>query len=149
MSKGTINKIILVGKVCQNPELETNIDGSQFVKLTLTTVDSYQDIQGQNNEETECHNLILQTKLAVLAHQYIVKGSKIYVEGKARKMQWVDQETGIEMNTQVVFVMDMTLMNSPIKCKPKAVHQKTPKESAIPFGNDDFVDDSYLDEWKN
>ena len=97
-----INKVILVGNAGKEPELKTLPDGAPVVKLTLATTETYRLKNGETTSKTEWHPVILWRGLATFAHQYIHKGSLLYIEGKLRHRQYEDKDGGKKYVTEVV-----------------------------------------------
>lgn len=104
MSRG-INKVILVGRLGQSPEVRYSAQGTAVCNLSLATGESWKDKNtGQAQERTEWHRIVLYGKLAEVAGQYLSKGSKVYIEGKLQTREW--ERDGIKRYTTEV-VVDM------------------------------------------
>ena len=108
MARG-INKVILIGNVGADPEVRYMPNGNAVTNLTLATSDSWKDKQsGQIQERTEWHRVSLFGKIAEIAGQYLVKGSKIYIEGRLQTREW--EKDGVKRyTTEVVVDMGGTL----------------------------------------
>lgn len=112
MSRG-INKAILVGNLAAEPEYRVLNNGENCVAtVSLATNESFKDQQGNVQERTEWHRLVFWGKLADIAHQYLVKGSQIYVEGKIRTRSYDDQQTGERKYVTEIQVIDMQMLGS-------------------------------------
>ena len=91
MSKGSVNKVILIGNLGADPELRSTTSGSQVASLRIATSESWNDRQsGERVERTEWHRVTLYGRLAEIAGQYLRKGSKIYLEGRLQTRKWQD-----------------------------------------------------------
>ena len=90
---GSVNKVIIVGNLGQDPEVRTAGSG-MVANLRIATSRSYTDKTGQRQEETEWHTVVLWNKLAELAERYLQKGRKVYIEGRLQTRSWDDQQTG-------------------------------------------------------
>lgn len=102
MARG-INKVILIGNVGADPEVRYMPNGNAVTNLTLATSDSWKDKQsGQIQERTEWHRISLFGKIAEIAGQYLVKGSKVYIEGRLQTREW--EKDGIKRYTTEVVV---------------------------------------------
>lgn len=102
MSRG-INKVILVGRLGQSPEVRYSAQGTAVCNLSLATGESWKDKNtGQVQERTEWHRIVLYGKLAEVAGQYLSKGSKVYIEGKLQTREW--ERDGIKRYTTEVIV---------------------------------------------
>ena len=86
-----LNKVMLIGAVGKDPEVRQFQDGGSICSFTLATSETYTDRNGQRQEQTEWHNVVLGGKLTNLA-QFLHKGSKLYVEGKLRNRSWQSQD---------------------------------------------------------
>ena len=102
MSRGCVNKVVLIGNLGADPEVRFTPSGVQVVSLTLATSESWNDKNGERQERTEWHRLVLWRKLAEIADQFLKKGSKIYVEGKLQTHSWDDQKGQKRYVTEVV-----------------------------------------------
>ena len=103
MSRGGVNKVILIGNLGADPEVRYTPDGVPVANFSLATSESWNDrTSGEKQERTEWHRLVLWRKLAEIAGQYLKKGSKIYVEGKLQTRSWDDQSGQKRYTTEVV-----------------------------------------------
>ena len=110
MSRGGVNKVILIGNLGADPELKYTPSGVPVVNFSLATSESWNDKSGERQERTEWHRIVLWRKLAEIAGQYLRKGSKIYVEGKLQTRSWDDQSGQKRYTTEVV-VNDMQMLD--------------------------------------
>lgn len=111
MSRG-INKAILVGNLAAEPEYRVLNNGENCVStVSLATNESFKDQQGNVQERTEWHRLVFWGKLAEIAHQYLHKGSQIYVEGKIRTRSYDDQ-SGERRYVTEIQVLDLQMLGS-------------------------------------
>lgn len=111
MARG-VNKVILVGNLAAEPEYRVLNNGENCVAtVNLATNESFKDQQGNVQERTEWHRLVFWGKLAEIAHQYLTKGSQIYVEGKIRTRSYDDQ-SGERRYVTEIQVLDMQMLGS-------------------------------------
>lgn len=102
MARG-INKAILVGNACKDPETRYLPNGNAVTNFTLATNESWKDKQtGQQIERAEFHRIALFGRLAEIAAQYVRKGSLVYIEGKLHTRKWQDQDGTDRYMTEVV-----------------------------------------------
>ena len=94
-----VNKVILLGRLGQDPEVRTLPSGGKVVNFSLATSENYTNRNGERVEQTEWHRVELWENLANIAEQYLKKGDMAYVEGKIRTEKWTDQN-GQERSTQ-------------------------------------------------
>lgn len=97
-----INKAILIGGVGKQPELKYTASGQAVCNLSLATSEKYSDKQGNKQEKTEWHNIVLFGKQAELAAQYLDKGSKAYIEGKLQTRKWQGKDGSDHYTTEIV-----------------------------------------------
>jgi len=103
MSRGTLNKVILIGRVGADPEVRYMPSGNAVANIRLATNETYKDkTTGQNQEQTEWHRIVLFGKLAEIVGQYVQKGRLIYVEGRIRTNKWQDQSGQDRYTTEIV-----------------------------------------------
>lgn len=103
MAKGTLNKVILIGRLGADPEVRYMPSGSAVANLRLATNDGYKDRQsGQFVENTEWHRVVLFSRLAEIAGQYLQKGRLVYIEGRIRTSKWQDQQGQDRYTTEIV-----------------------------------------------
>lgn len=99
---GSVNKVILIGNLGADPELRQTQSGQSVATLRLATSERWKDRQGQPQERTEWHNVVLWGQLAEIAGQYLTKGSTCYVEGRIQTRQWEDQSGQKRYTTEIV-----------------------------------------------
>lgn len=104
MASRGVNKVIIVGRLGQDPEVRYAPSGAAFANMTVATSEQWRDKQtGEQKEQTEWHRVVLSGKLAEIAGEYLRKGSEVYLEGKLRTRKWTDQ-SGVEKYTTEVLV---------------------------------------------
>ena len=89
-----INKVILVGNLGKDPEVNYTQTGKQIASFNMATSEHWKDKQGNRKESTEWHNVVAWGALAEIAEKYLKKGSKVYLEGKLQTRSWDDKHTG-------------------------------------------------------
>ena len=110
MARG-VNKVILIGNLGGDPEVRYTPNGAAVVNVNLATNESWTDRNtNERQERTEWHRLVLWSKLAEIAGQYLRKGSKVYVEGRLQTRSWDDQSGQKRYTTEVV-VNDMQMLD--------------------------------------
>ena len=103
MAKGTINKVILLGRLGADPEVRYMPSGMAVANLRIATNDGYKDRQtGQFIENTEWHRVVVFGKQAESISQYTNKGSLLYIEGRIRTNRWQDQSGQDRYTTEIV-----------------------------------------------
>lgn len=101
---GSINKVILVGNVGQDPQARTMQNGQKVVSFSLATSDRWRDRQsGEQKEQTEWHRVVIfNPNLVDVAERMLQKGTKIYLEGSLRTRKWQNQQGVDVFTTEVV-----------------------------------------------
>ena len=89
-----VNKVILIGNLGRDPEVRSTPSGQPNAKFTLATNRRWRDKNGQRQEQTEWHNIVVWGKQAEIAGQYLTKGKQIYLEGRLQTRSWDDRQTG-------------------------------------------------------
>lgn len=103
MSSRGVNKVIIVGRLGQDPEVRYAPSGAAFANLSVATSEQWRDKQtGEQKEITEWHRVVLSGKLAEVAGEYLRKGSEVYLEGKLRTRKWTDQSGSEKYTTEVL-----------------------------------------------
>lgn len=97
-----VNKVILVGNLGKDPEVRHLENGAAVANFSIATTESYKDKNGNRQDQTEWHNIVLWRGLAQIAEKYLRKGSQIYVEGKLRTRSWQDKDGNTRYTTEVV-----------------------------------------------
>jgi single-strand DNA-binding protein len=100
----SVNKVVLIGNVGQDPKIRSFDNGGRVANFTVATSESWKDkTTGERKEKTEWHNVNIQNDALVsVVESYVKKGSKIYVEGKLQTRKWTD-DAGVERyNTEIV-----------------------------------------------
>ncbi|MCR4917536.1 MAG: single-stranded DNA-binding protein [Alphaproteobacteria bacterium] len=97
---GSINKVILVGNVGQDPQVRTMQNGQKVVSFSLATSDRWRDRQtGEQKEQTEWHRIVIfNPNLVEVAERMLQKGTKLYIEGSLRTRKWQKQQ-GVDTYT--------------------------------------------------
>jgi single-strand DNA-binding protein len=104
-----VNKVILLGRLGQDPEIRSLPSGSKVASFSIATSEAYNNKDGQRIEQTEWHRIEMWDNLANIAEQYLRKGNSVYVEGKIRTEEWVDKE-GISRKGTKIRGTTMTLV---------------------------------------
>ena len=89
-----VNKVLLIGNLGRDPEVRTTPSGQSVASFTLATSRRWKDRDGNRQEQTEWHNIVVWGKQAETASQYLTKGKQIYVEGRIQTRSWDDKTSG-------------------------------------------------------
>jgi single-strand DNA-binding protein len=93
---GTLNKVILIGRLGADPEIKQMVNGKSVARLSLATNQSWKDKNtGEKKEKTEWHRIVVFNEgLVNVVQQYLKKGAQIYVEGQLSTRKWKDEQSG-------------------------------------------------------
>jgi single-strand DNA-binding protein len=138
MPKGSINKVILVGHLGRDPEVRYTASGDAVADVSLATTEYYKDKNGEKNEKTEWHNLVMWRAQAEFAKEWLKKGQLLYVEGRLQTRSWEDKEgqkrykTEIQVD-QVTLLGGLTGRGKPAGEAKQDTKTESPSEEDIPF----------------
>jgi single-strand DNA-binding protein len=100
---GSVNKVILVGNLGNDPESRSFANGGEVVNLSVATSESWKDRDGNKQDRTEWHRVVIfNENLGRVAKQYLRKGSKVYLEGQLQTRKWQDNSGQDKYSTEVV-----------------------------------------------
>ena len=93
---GSLNKILLIGRLGADPEVKQMVNGKSVARLSLATSQSWKDKNsGEKKEKTEWHRIVVFNEgLVNVIQQYLKKGAQIYVEGQLSTRKWKDEQSG-------------------------------------------------------
>jgi len=97
-----VNKAIIVGRLGADPEARTTSGGKAVTQLSVATSESWMDKDGQRQEKTEWHRVVVWGKQAESCAKYLAKGRQVYVEGRLQTRSWEDQQGQKKYTTEVV-----------------------------------------------
>ena len=98
----SVNKVILIGNLGRDPELRFTRDGQGVANFTLATNERWRDKDGQNQERTEWHRIVVWGKTAENCAQNLQKGRSCYIEGRIQSREWEDKEGNKRQTTEIV-----------------------------------------------
>jgi len=159
----SVNKVILVGNLGRDPEMRYMPNGEAVCNFSIATTDNWKDKNGQKQERTEWHNIVIYRKLAEIAGEYLKKGRPVYIEGRLQTRKW--EKDGVTRYTTEIIADQMQMLGSregggntyevmdEDQSAPSAPRQSASSESSAPrqtpaakpaaggSGFDDFEDD--------
>lgn len=91
---GGVNKVILVGYLGADPDMRYTPSGQGVCELRVATSESWNDKNGQRQERTEWHRIVVWGKRAEICSKYLAKGRQVYVEGRLKTDKWQDKQSG-------------------------------------------------------
>ncbi|MGH9535011.1 MAG: single-stranded DNA-binding protein [Terriglobales bacterium] len=105
----SVNRVTLLGHLGKDPELKYTPSGQAVTKLRMATSDRWKDKNGEWQDRTEWHDVVLWAKMAETANQYLSKGSQVFIEGRLQTRSWDDKEGKKHYATEIV-AQDMVLL---------------------------------------
>ena len=90
----SLNKTLLIGNLTRDPEVRTTPAGQPVATITVATSLTWKDQNGERQEKTEFHPVVLWRRLAEIAGQWLKKGSRVYIEGRLQTRSWDDAQSG-------------------------------------------------------
>jgi single-strand DNA-binding protein len=130
---GSVNKVILIGNVGQDPEVRHLENGTVVANFSIATSEFYTDKNsGEKKENTEWHDIVAWRGVAEVVEKYVKKGYKVYVEGKLRKRNWQDKE-GVTRYTVEIFADQLSILSRPEhnEKKPNSSYQVSPEQTNL------------------
>jgi len=101
MQKNSLNKVILIGNLGQDPEARFTPQGTAVTNLSVATNEAWKDQGGELQERTEWHKIVLYGRMAETASEYMKKGQMVYVEGRLHTREWEDQNQVKRRTTEI------------------------------------------------
>jgi single-strand DNA-binding protein len=137
---GSINKVILIGRLGADPEIKQMVNGKSVARLSVATSQSWKDKStGERKEKTEWHRIVIFNEgLVNVVQQYLKKGANVYLEGALTTRKWKDESSGQDKySTEVVlqgYNSTLTMLDG--KSKNESSNLVSENKSALP--NDDI-----------
>lgn len=98
----SLNKVILIGYLGKDPEVRVTTSGTAMAYFPLATTERFKNKNGQREERTDWHSIMLWGRLAELARDYLHKGKQIYIEGRLQTKKWQDKDGNDRYTIEVV-----------------------------------------------
>jgi len=128
----SLNKATLIGNLGKDPEVRYMTNGEAVCNFSIATTEKWKGQDGQMQEKTEWHNIVMYKKMAEIARDYLKKGSQIYVEGKIATRKWQDKTTGQDRYTTEIIASDMKMLSRAVGSQAS----EQPQQQAKPASND-------------
>jgi single-strand DNA-binding protein len=135
---GSLNKVLLIGRLGADPEIKQMVNGKNVARLSLATSQSWKDKNsGEKKEKTEWHRVVIFNEgLVNVVQQYLKKGANVYIEGQLSTRKWKDEKTGQDKySTEIVlqgYNSSLTMLDSRGKTGDNLV---TENKSSLPSDN--------------
>lgn len=137
----SVNKVILIGHLGRDPETRYMPSGDAMTTISLATTEQWRDKEGNKQEKTEWHRIVMFGKVAEIAEEYLKKGAQVYFEGALQTRKWTDKGGNDRYSTEVV-CRTMKMLSKPTggsqqRSEPERPPQR--QQSGDPI--DDLEDD--------
>ena len=97
-----VNKAILIGNLGKDPEIRSTTSGQRVANFSLATSRSWTGQDGQRQEKTEWHSIVVWGKLVDICEKYLQKGKQVYIEGRIETRSWQDKEGQTKYKTEII-----------------------------------------------
>ncbi len=114
MARGTVNKVILVGRLGADPELRYTADGKAVANFNIATNEFRIDKNGERKSEPEWHRIVAWGKLGEICGEYLYKGRLVYIEGRLRTRSWEDRDGNKRWTTEII-ATKMEMLSGPVQ----------------------------------
>ncbi|HEM49125.1 MAG TPA: single-stranded DNA-binding protein [Caldithrix sp.] len=102
MSRGTVNKVILLGRLGKDPDMRYTPSGTAVANFSLATNSAIKDSEGNWTDKTEWHNIVAFGRTAEIAGEYLKKGKQVFIDGRLQTSSWEDQNGQKRYKTEIV-----------------------------------------------
>ncbi len=136
---GSLNKVLLIGRLGNDPEIKQMSNGKNVARLSVATSETWKDKNsGERKEKTEWHRIVIFNEgLVGVVQQYLKKGANVYIEGQLTTRKWKDESTGQDKySTEVVlqgFNSSLTMLDG--KNKNENSNLVSENKSSLPDEN--------------
>lgn len=133
-----VNKVILLGRLGGDPDIRYMESGAAVANMTLATSENWKDKDGNRQEKTEWHKVVMFGKVAEVCGEYLHKGKQVYFEGRIQTRKWQDKEGNDRYSTEIVANV-MQMVGSKGDDSP-APRRETQQEASIDDSPPDMED---------
>ncbi|MDC0248066.1 single-stranded DNA-binding protein [Pelagibacteraceae bacterium] len=146
---GSLNKVLLIGRLGNDPEIKQMVNGKSVARLSLATSNTWKDKStGEKKEKTEWHRVVIFNEgLVNVIQQYVKKGALVYIEGQLTTRKWRDEKSGTDKySTEVVlqgFNSSFKILSSK-NSQTEALQDNNMEKSSLP--NDENIPSNDLDD---
>ena len=147
---GSLNKVLLIGRLGADPEIKQMVNGKSVARLSLATSQSWKDKNtGEKKEKTEWHRIVVFNEgLVNVVQQYLKKGAQVYVEGQLTTRKWKDEQSGQDKYSTEIIIQgynsSLTMLgggNSPSSIQNDKASNPTKNIEETPQSSNDLDDD--------
>ena len=146
---GSLNKVLLIGRLGADPEIKQMVNGKNVARLSLATSNTWKDKNtGEKKEKTEWHRIVIFNEgLVNIVQQYVKKGAQVYIEGQLTTRKWKDEKSGVDRYSTEVVLQGFNSSFKILSSKANQIgnlQENVTEKSALP--NDDNTPSSDLDD---
>ena len=146
---GSLNKVLLIGRLGADPEIKQMVNGKSVARLSLATSQSWKDKNtGEKKEKTEWHRVVIFNEgLVNVVNQYVKKGAQVYIEGQLTTRKWKDEKSGIDRYSTEVILQGFNSSFKILSSKSNQIESlsdNTSEKSSLP--NDEGIKTNDLDD---
>ena len=146
---GSLNKVLLIGRLGADPEIKQMVNGKSVARLSLATSQSWKDKNtGEKKEKTEWHRIVVFNEgLINVIKQYVKKGAQVYIEGQLTTRKWRDEKAGVDKYSTEVILQGFNSAFKILSSKTNqvdSIQDNNTEKSSLP--NDDNIPSNDLDD---
>ena len=146
---GSLNKVLLIGRLGADPEIKQMVNGKSVARLSLATSNTWKDKNtGEKKEKTEWHRIVIFNEgLVKVVQQYVKKGSQVYIEGQLTTRKWRDEKSGTDKYSTEVVLQGFNSAFKILSSKNNQIENiqdNSPEKSSLP--NEENVPSNDLDD---
>ena len=144
---GSLNKVLLIGRLGADPEIKEMVNGKSVARLSLATSQSWKDKNtGEKKEKTEWHRVVVFNEgLVNVVQQYLKKGAQVYIEGQLSTRKWKDEQSGQDKYSTEILIQgynsSLTMLGGGSQNNIGSQDTNQSIENNSPAGQNDLDDD--------
>jgi len=144
---GSLNKVLLIGRLGADPEIKQMVNGKNVARLSLATSQSWKDKNtGEKKEKTEWHRIVVFNEgLVNVVQQYLKKGAQVYIEGQLSTRKWKDEQSGQDKYSTEILIQgynsSLTMLGGGGGISNNTSQQITKKEETSQAPQNDLDDE--------
>ena len=145
---GSLNKVLLIGRLGADPEIKQMVNGKNVARLSLATSQSWKDKNtGEKKQKTEWHRVVIFNEgLVNVVQQYVKKGAQVYIEGQLTTRKWRDEKSGVDRYSTEVVLQGFNSSFKILSSKNNQVESLPGNNEKSSLPNDDNVPSNDLDD---
>ena len=144
---GSLNKVLLIGRLGADPEIKQMVNGKSVARLSLATSQSWKDKNtGEKKEKTEWHRIVVFNEgLVNVVQQYLKKGAQVYIEGQLSTRKWKDEQSGQDKFSTEILIQgynsSLTMLGGGLQNNIASQDTNKNIENSNPASQNDLDDD--------